>query len=1209
MMIRLSLALMLASVAMATNDTTQIKTFNITALDSTVTTLQYLWRQESECFYDQRQDVLTCVENSPYQNVTSAWKERPDTILYISVNCLTRGQYRGNTCVCKNVGSSSKEISKPDSYTPCQLTKLDEGVLRTLINLEVLDLSFNRIETVSKRAFTMLRKLKYLSLSNNNIKDIPSGFLCQVTAIEYLELNKLSLNSYPDQSFRCKENFTKLKVMEISGSNLIDIPADALDQLPALESLDLSNNSLKEVKKKAFSGGKMLKFLDLSHCNVSTLFPYFCDYLKHISRLYLHENNFETFDFALLEQCQTLVDLDLSSNNLSTLTGNVTVLSSLTSINLDNNRLKSLNITFDGMTNLATLKLSDNALEVLKNNNFVGLTNLTTLNLSRNSISNSENLNSAFSDLGSLQLLDLSYNKFARIPNNSFFHLNKLNQLFLSHNVLDDIRSLSFNGLNELETLALDNNLLQTLPGDIFHPFMSRDNLCGNGTCLHHLFLSHNNLTDVTNVYRWLPLVTLDVAHNKMTSLPSAIDFSRMEYFNVSHNRLESFFGKQENLAANFETMKTVDLSHNNIADIDVDKLHTMTNVEFLNLENNRVLFPVTNETFRGLNNLLSLNLAKNRIQHINNVFTDQSLQNLTLLDLSENPIQYLGNMSRNYNGSKVQDIILSKCNLSTLESGTFHGLLSLLNVDLRGNVLETFPPFFANVHAEYNLLDNPVVCACNMSWLREKYVNFTDSISKISVTNFKVPKCKVYTEKDFSYAYKLSRRQFMCPEVEGCHAQCECFKTEQNGSIITVSCRNDLRSVPKVSPTALYIFLDGNKFEDNTSLTNLQFTSNMAAKELYLNKSSISLIDANCFKQFERLEILNLANNLLTVLPSGLLKSQRLLKQLYLNDNLLTTIQTNVFNNLYSLQELDLSGNKLVYLSQATVTELSDLDYMKYYFLARNKWACDCRNLGFKDLIDDVLYRIRDRRLLVCGNSSKEIRYLPRSEFLCSEGENTHPSTKTLIIILLVTICVLLFVIAVFIYFRRELLSMFYYTTGCHIPGRIRYSGVHFDAYLTYDPGDQHCASYIHNTLMPKLKNNSYNVQTSSDVIQDIEVTKKVIEDSRCSIFIVDKNFSTNAFLIKVFLIATARHKVEKRHRVIVIIHGDVDLLTLEPELVSRMRKGDYITARSRLWWQRLVYELPEPSSGFRHGIDSEEEDVIVFSSLAEDQSQYEQF
>jgi hypothetical protein len=56
-------------------------------------------------------------------------------------------------------------------------------------------------------------------------------------------------------------------------------------------------------------------------------------------------------------------------------------------------------------------------------------------------------------------------------------------------------------------------------------------------------------------------------------------------------------------------------------------------------------------------------------------------------------------------------------------------------------------------------------------------------------------------------------------------------------------------------------------------------------------------------------------------------------------------------------------------------------------------------------------------------------------------------------------------------------------------------------------------------------------------------------------------------------------------------------------------MRKGDYITARSKLWWQRLVYELPEQNSGFRHGLENDEDDVVVFSSLAEDQSRYQQF
>jgi hypothetical protein len=329
------------------------------------------------------------------------------------------------------------------------------------------------------------------------------------------------------------------------------------------------------------------------------------------------------------------------------------------------------------------------------------------------------------------------------------------------------------------------------------------------------------------------------------------------------------------------------------------------------------------------------------------------------------------------------------------------------------------------------------------------------------------------------------------------------------------------------------------------------------------------------------------------------------------MNDNLLQTIEVNVFNNLYSLKELDISGNNLVVLSPTTVTELSDLDYMRYYFLARNKWTCGCANLGFKDLVDDVQNKIRDRNSLVCeqGTLKKEIRYMPRSDFLCSVKDNSKDSKKTIFILVIVVICIVLFLLALFVYFRREVLSVLYYLTGCHIPGKVRYIGVQFDAYLTFDPADQHCSTYVQTILMPKLKNNSFNIQTSSDVIQDLEVTRKVIEDSRCTIFIIDKNFATNSFLLDTFLIATERHRAEKRHRVIIIIHGDIDLLTLEPELLKRMRKGDYITARSKLWWQRLVYELPEQNSGFRHGLENDEDDVVVFSSLAEDQSKYQQF
>lgn len=1205
------LIIAIATVTLVTGDGIATKIFNVTSLDSSIIQFTYPWQQASECFFNEQQDILTCVDNYPYVNVTSVWMHHPGDILYISVNCLTRGQYRGNMCMCKNAVSNTHNALNNERYSRCQLTRLDQGILRSLVNLEVLDLSFNQIETVSKRALTALKKLIYISLNRNNIKSIPSGFLCQVPNLQYLGLSELPLDSYPLQSFRCKDNFTSLRVMDVRASCLSDIPVGALDNIPAIQSLDYSFNQLTHIEKKALSGSKALKYLDISNCNIYSIFPHFCDYLPNMSILYLHDNNFTTFDFTAIEQCASLTHLDLSSNSIESISGNATALHSLTTFGLASNKLSSLNVTFDGLLNLTSLILSNNDLQSFQDKQFAGLINLKSLDLSANNISTASNWEPILQDLGKLQNLDLRFNKITVIQNNTFSHLELLKELLLSYNSLVELEPLSFHGLNNLESLHLDNNHIASLPDEIVHPFIGEP---PTGTKFEHLTLSHNYLSDLSNIDKWPTMSSLEITHNNMTSFPSAIDYSRMENFNASHNRLQSYFGNHENLVADFSAMKTFDVSFNRINDIDMTKFKTMINVNHVNMEGNEIDVLINDVTFNGMNNLTHLNLANNKIHSIENLFTKQSLTQLSVLNVSDNRIQTLGKLSPTYNDSSVETIDLSNCTLVEIGVDTFRGLLNLKAVYLRGNSIETFPPFFANVHTKYNLVGNPFICACNMSWFREKYVNVTNDGKRISIFNYKVPKCKVYTEATVSYPYDLLRRQFMCPEVDNCHSQCACFKTEQDGDIMTIECRNSLHSVPKlISSTALSIFLDGNSFVSNASLSAFLSLTTMSARELYLNKSAISNITANHFVSFEYLEILNLDDNLLTLLPSGVFKYQTMLKQLYLSDNLLNTIQPRVFDHLYSLQELDISGNNLMVLSPETVTELSGLDYMKYFVLARNQWDCGCSNIGFKDLVDDVLYKIRDRKWLICGkDTSREIRYVPRSEFVCSgeDGDdNSQGVNKTVIIISLVMFCVILIMLAIVIYYRRELLSLLYYCTGCHIPGRERYSGAHFDAYLTFDPSDQHCAVYVHNTLVPKLKNNSYSIQTSSDIIHDIEVTKKVIEDSRCSIFIVDNNFSSNSFLVDIFICANERCKREKRHKVILLIHGDIDLLTLGPEVISRMRKGDYITARSRLWWQRLVYELPEPSSGFRHGLDSEDEDVVVFSSLADDQSQYEQF
>ncbi|WAR16125.1 TOLL6-like protein [Mya arenaria] len=777
-----------------------------------------------------------------------------------------------------------------------------------------------------------------------------------------------------------------------------------------------------------------------------------------------------------------------------------------------------------------------------------------------------------------IKVLEVRNSTLDRIPDNALKNLTSLERFDLSFNPITSVTKRAFDAQNKITILenesftALRNLEVLDLGGNTIHTL--RNEMLAGLSSLKQLKIYSNRLEGiVNNTFGGLAsLEILNIAGNKLASLEqlSLNGLSKLQELNLNDNALQRL---PAGVLPYPTSLKVVRLANNNISTMGTQR------------------WPPLKEFYIQQN-------------HLTEVPTDINFTDMQIFNASYNNIATLSGPNFEQSSLKILDV--SKCQISRIAGDTFTGLTKLEHVDLRHNMVVTFPPLFSGGWTIYDLLDNPITCACTMTWLAEP--NVTVGNHNVSVGNFKIPKCKVYTENATYYPHNLRRHQFMCPENNTCDTKCACFKLVQNGDVHLVKCRNGLQEVPVFIPsTTNSLFLDGNNFTSITALYPLFNFTAMKTVELYMNGSEIQTVIPDMFKPFTKLEILSLAYNKIVNIPPGIFRNNNILRQLYLQHNEIRSIEVGAFQDLPALKELDLSGNHLTVLVPATVRELLALPASQYYFLTGNPWKCDCMAVAFKEFVDQERAKIRDRRTLGC-DKGKEIVNVPKSKFTCSaEDEGSFGGKSAIIVGVIAGIAVFLVVMATCCYFRRELFSLLFFKTGCRIPGKKRVSGKHFDVLVNYDPTDEQCAGYVQRILLPKLKNNSYSIETSQHVIQDFEVTKRLLEDSRCSIFVIDKNFSSNAFLGQVFLAADKLQKHTKGHSVILLIHGDIDLMALEPEVMSHMRKGDYITARSRLWWERLVYELPDATSGFRPRADTaDDEDVVVFSSLAEDQ--YEQ-
>lgn len=195
-----------------------------------------------------------------------------------------------------------------------------------------------------------------------------------------------------------------------------------------------------------------------------------------------------------------LTDLDLSENNIATITKDLFKFNSLKSLNLSENRIEKIPEDIKAIYSLETLVLIDNKLDSLPKN---------------------------FSSLINLTSLDLSANDFVQFPN--VFSLKNLSELILQENKIEVIPP-KISQLNNLVTLEMNKNLLKKIP----------DELC-KCSLLEELDFTDNQIEEISDQIGNLKrLLKLDVPSNNLTKLPSSIgDLVMIQELDLSQNKFQ----------------------------------------------------------------------------------------------------------------------------------------------------------------------------------------------------------------------------------------------------------------------------------------------------------------------------------------------------------------------------------------------------------------------------------------------------------------------------------------------------------------------------------------------------------------------------------------------------------------------------------------------------------------------------------------------
>ncbi|XP_019639809.1 PREDICTED: LOW QUALITY PROTEIN: toll-like receptor 4 [Branchiostoma belcheri] len=295
---------------------------------------------------------------------------------------------------------------------------------------------------------------------------------------------------------------------------------------------------------------------------------------------------------------------------------------------------------FSGLSSLTHLTLTQNLISTLPQYVFEGLSSLTHLDLSQNEL---ETSHAQLPE--TLDYLDLSHNKLHNEVREwpcynisfNFSDIKSVNHLNLSHNEIEEVPGVDCFPLN-ITVLDLQHNRLGrfTLP------------LCI--ASLRYLDLSNNELDDFfvdlqLYICEQSVIETLRLDNNGITDIQEGLPEKikrKLKTLTLSHNQIQRIETGQLTWS---DQLEHLDLSHNEINTVMPSAFRGLSRLQFLDLSNNK-LKNISKSTFEGLGNLTHLNLEANRIAVIGDAF--QRLYGLRYLDLRSNRLAVLNQTTLN---------------------------------------------------------------------------------------------------------------------------------------------------------------------------------------------------------------------------------------------------------------------------------------------------------------------------------------------------------------------------------------------------------------------------------------------------------------------------------------------------------------------------------------------------------------------------------
>lgn len=339
-------------------------------------------------------------------------------------------------------------------------------VLANMASLEQLYLRHNKLCCLPE--LPSCQTLKELHLGNNQIEVLGAEHLNHLSALSILELRDNKVKNLPDEITLLQD----LERLDLANNDISSLPC-ALGKMPKLKILSLEGNPLRAIRRDLLTKGtnELLKYLrsrieeppeDLSKdaSKTAMTLPSQAKINVHAIRTLKALNYSEKQEASIPDEVFDMVDgsaitsVNFCKNLLTALPPRIAELKdTLTDINLGFNKLTSIPADFSVLKWLVQIDLRNNL--------------LTSLPLELEALTN-------------LRTIILSFNRFKVFPD-VLYRLYSLEAILMCNNQVGSIDAAQLKGLEKLSSLDLQNNDIMQVPPEL-----------GNCTSLRALMLDGN---------------------------------------------------------------------------------------------------------------------------------------------------------------------------------------------------------------------------------------------------------------------------------------------------------------------------------------------------------------------------------------------------------------------------------------------------------------------------------------------------------------------------------------------------------------------------------------------------------------------------------------------------------------------------------------------------------------------------------------------